>query len=228
MAGQVYVVPAGNIANIGTVLTSYTVLTAVQKEVVDSIRENGLFIQSFYSRNDGLYCEVYEIVVGTDSSYKMTLAITGDTYYQYKMNTGSPIVYAHLTLNAHDLQNPDVDSVRLTYHNLQQESTPQLTTGSNSSYGRNWALLPYATQEEAYNAIMGIAIVYPITYRLTNATTTGPIEAVAGDTVTVPLTFPDGYGIVNPSSDAYVTCNGVLVPSTYSNGQLVFTMPDPS
>ena len=69
---------------------------------------------------------------------------------------------------------------------------------------------------------------YPITYRLTNATTTGPNEAAVGDTVTVPLTFPEGYGIVNPSSDAYVTCNGVLVPSTYSNGQLVFTMPDPS
>lgn len=69
---------------------------------------------------------------------------------------------------------------------------------------------------------------YPITYRLTNVTTTGPNEAAIGDTVTVPLTFPEGYGVVNPSSDAYVTCNGVLVPSTYSNGQLVFTMPDPS
>lgn len=66
-----------------------------------------------------------------------------------------------------------------------------------------------------------------ITYRLTNATTTGPSEAAIGDTVIVPLTFPEGYGVVNPSTDAYVTCNGVLVPSTYSNGQLVFTMPDP-
>lgn len=69
---------------------------------------------------------------------------------------------------------------------------------------------------------------YPITYRLTNVTTTGPNEAAVGDTVTVPLTFPEGYGIVNPSSDAYVTCNGILVPSTYSDGQIVFTMPDPS
>lgn len=70
--------------------------------------------------------------------------------------------------------------------------------------------------------------IYPITYRLTNATSTGPNEAAIGDTVTVPLTFPEGYGVVNPSSDVYVTCNGVLVPSTYSDGQLVFTMPDPS
>lgn len=69
---------------------------------------------------------------------------------------------------------------------------------------------------------------YPITYRLTNAATTGPNEAAVGDTVTVPLTFPEGYGVVNPSSDAYVTCNGVIVPSTYTEGQLVFTMPDPS
>lgn len=70
---------------------------------------------------------------------------------------------------------------------------------------------------------------YPITYRLTNCTApSAPTEAVVGDTVTVPITFPEGYGIVNPSSDAYVTCNGVLVPSTYSNGQLVFTMPNPS
>lgn len=69
---------------------------------------------------------------------------------------------------------------------------------------------------------------YPITYRLTNATTTGPNEAAVGDTVTIPLTFPEGYGVVNPSSDAYVTCNGIVIPSTYSNGQLVFTMPDPS
>lgn len=71
-------------------------------------------------------------------------------------------------------------------------------------------------------------IIYPITYRLTNATSTGPNEAAVGDTVTVPLTFPEGYGIVNPASDAYVTCNGVIVPSTYTEGQLVFTMPDPS
>lgn len=79
---------------------------------------------------------------------------------------------------------------------------------------------------------LGFSIVgddYPITYRLTNCTApTAPIEAAVGDTVTVPIVFPEGYGVVNPTTDAYVTCNGVLVPATYSNGQLVFTMPDPS
>lgn len=94
-------------------------------------------------------------------------------------------------------------------------------------------LIVFASDELARAAILdGIwdyaPTTYPITYRLTNATTTGPNEAAVGDTVTVPLTFPEGYDVVNPSSDAYVTCNGVLVPSTYSNGQLVFTMPDPS
>lgn len=70
---------------------------------------------------------------------------------------------------------------------------------------------------------------YPITYRLTNCTApTAPSEAAAGDTVTVPLSFTSGYGIVNPSSDIYVTNNGVLVPSTYFDGTLTFTMPDPS
>ncbi len=74
----------------------------------------------------------------------------------------------------------------------------------------------------------GPILSYPITYRLTNATTTGPNEAAVGDIVTVPLTFTEGYGVVNPSTDVYVTCNGESVPSTYSDGQLVFTMPDPS
>lgn len=67
----------------------------------------------------------------------------------------------------------------------------------------------------------------PITYRLTNATTTGPSEATVGDTVTVPLVFPSNYGVVN-SSNAYVTNNGVVIPSSYSNGVLTFTMPNPS
>lgn len=70
---------------------------------------------------------------------------------------------------------------------------------------------------------------FPITYRLTNCTApSAPTEAVVGDTVTVPLSFNSGYGIVNPSSDIYVTNNGVLVPSSYSDNILTFTMPDPS
>lgn len=69
---------------------------------------------------------------------------------------------------------------------------------------------------------------YSITYRDTNCVSSGPTEASVGDVVQVDYTFPDGYGIVNPSTDIYVTNNGVVVPSSYSNGTLTFTMPDPS
>lgn len=68
---------------------------------------------------------------------------------------------------------------------------------------------------------------YTITYRDTNATHSGPVEAAVGDNIVVNYTFPDGYGIVN-SSDIYVTNNGVVIPSTYADGTLRFTMPDPS
>lgn len=69
---------------------------------------------------------------------------------------------------------------------------------------------------------------YPIVYRNTNCISSGPAEASVGDAVQVEYTFPEGYGIVNPSTDIYVTNNGVVVQSSYSNGILTFTMPDPS
>ncbi len=100
-----------------------------------------------------------------------------------------------------------------------------------TSTDRELTVVPFDTENDLYQAFEDAIFAptnFPITYRLTNATTTGPNEANVGDTVTVSLTFPEGYGVVNPSSDVYVSCNGVLVPSTYSDGQLVFTMPDPS
>lgn len=101
-------------------------------------------------------------------------------------------------------------------------------SGAQASQAELSDLSPSFTDINSALSYLGSAVVYSITYRLTNATATGPNEATVGDTVTVPLTFTEGYGVVNPSTDAYVTCNGVLVPSTYSNGQLVFIMPDPS
>lgn len=96
--------------------------------------------------------------------------------------------------------------------------------GSNyipSNWAQNVDL--YSTQEEAETAL-GINI--PITYRLTNCTApSAPQYATTGDTVTIDFTFPSGYSIVNPNSDVYVTNNGVIVPSTYSNGVLTFVMP---
>lgn len=82
---------------------------------------------------------------------------------------------------------------------------------------------------EAIDNYVSPSITYPITYRLTNCTApSAPTEAAVGDTVTVSPQFTSGYGIVNPSSDVYVMNNGVIVPSTWSNGVLTFTMPDPS
>ena len=84
----------------------------------------------------------------------------------------------------------------------------------------------YDSGDDAKNALLGK---YPITYRLTNCTANdAPTEATVGDTVNVPFTFPNNYGFPNPSTDVYVTNNGVLIPSTYANGTLTFTMPDPS
>lgn len=84
----------------------------------------------------------------------------------------------------------------------------------------------YTNLQEFLNS--SVTVLYPITYRDTNATHSGPDSASPGDVVSVDYTFADGYGIVNPSTDIYVTNNGVIVPSSYSNGTLTFTMPDPS
>ena len=68
--------------------------------------------------------------------------------------------------------------------------------------------------------------VKPIIYRLTNCTAPdAPSSAASGSEVTVNLNFTEGFAVNNPSTDAYVMNNGVLVPSTYSNGTLTFTMP---
>lgn len=89
---------------------------------------------------------------------------------------------------------------------------------------------PYPSESAALDAIAESSqpVTYPITYRPTNCSfPNAPTEAAVGENVVVPVTFPDGYGLAN-ESNIYVTNNGVVIPSTYSNGQLTFTMPDPS
>lgn len=87
----------------------------------------------------------------------------------------------------------------------------------------------YDNIEDALLAIkVYLGLAAPITYRVTNARHSGPEYGTIGEVVNVSCSFPEGYGIVNPSTDVYVTNNGVLIPSTYSNGTLTFTMPDPS
>lgn len=111
-----------------------------------------------------------------------------------------------------------------------QASTVNQSLASNYSTATSYVLnVELFDSRESAIAALYEASEYPITYRLTNCSIdSAPTKAAVGDTVTVQLSFTSGYGIVNPSSDVYVTNNGVLVPSTYADGTLTFIMPDPS
>lgn len=95
----------------------------------------------------------------------------------------------------------------------------------NKNLDPSYYIEGFETNGDMVNAFLNTTK-YPITYRLTNASIdSAPTEAAAGEIVNASFTFPEGYGIVNTSSDIYVTNNGVLIPSTYVNGVLTFTMP---
>ena len=105
------------------------------------------------------------------------------------------------------------------------ESPFYASNGLLSSLSLNIDL--FDSEEEALRALE-IAYTFPLTYRPTNCSfPNAPLEADVGDTVTVQVVFDEGYQLGNPS-DIYVTCDGNPVESTYSNGTLTFTMPDPS
>lgn len=97
-----------------------------------------------------------------------------------------------------------------------------LPANSEAAKGISYCLVDYYNSRDEALAALGVV---PITYRDTNCTHNGPNRASAGSTVNVTYTFPDGYGIAN-NSDIYVTNNGVIIPSSYSNGMLTFTMPE--
>lgn len=123
-----------------------------------------------------------------------------------------------------------VNAVSTTWHAYRGY---QVASEWDTSVATYWEVretnLDFFDSREAALAALGIETKYPITYHLTNCdASSAPVEAAVGDIVTVPFQFPSGYGIVNPSSDIYVTNNGVIIPSTYANGTLTFTMPDPS
>lgn len=111
----------------------------------------------------------------------------------------------------------------------------RITFTGNSSWGETphfpGALNYYSTEADAVDAIVSVvgpgpAPINTITYRLTNCTApAAPEQAESGSLVTVHLTPDSGYAFINPSSDIYVTNNGVAVVSSYANGVLHFTMP---
>ena len=99
-------------------------------------------------------------------------------------------------------------------------------TPSGAGISLSWHVNPYSSLTEAKEAVLNWQPMRNITYRLTNCTAPdAPQSASSGSEVTVPLIFTEGFGVNNPSTDAYVMNNGVLVPSTYANGVLTFTMP---
>ena len=132
----------------------------------------------------------------------------------------------------------NIPNVKVVYSQVDHFNTESLdvvlngiyTTSGNLDMPGSIVLAdPFPDRNSASLAFSAMLTGYPITYRLTNCSTpSAPMEAMVGDIVNVDVTFPQGYGIVNPSSDVYVTNNGVVVPSSYSNGRLTFTMPDPS
>lgn len=136
------------------------------------------------------------------------------TYYLQAKVANGAVTSASITERGNIVAT--VQGVTVYYNHWTNPTSPILVT-----------LEPYNSFEEMVSDIFGSAV-FPITYRPTNCSfPNAPTEAVVGDTVVVPVTFPDGYGLVN-ESNIYVTSNGVVIPSTYSNGQLTFTMPDPS
>ena len=223
MAGQVYLMPTTDLTYTPTNgFVNTSTLTQEQQYAANYLMENGFVSNTSYDTGS------------TEMIPTHYMAKTGSVVYRAYYLEGSAVNYLYLYATRYWLYSgaviPSGTQTILTNTNEWRDNNVGIIQTSNPSIPVGNMLVDYYDNyQDAYNAISQYLVTgYPITYRLTNATTTGPSEANVGDTVTVPLTFPDGYGVVNPSSDAYVTCNGVLVPSTYSNGQLVFTMPDPN
>lgn len=201
---------------------------------------------------EGLYYEYIGDIQAEESSIKSYMAVIYSNIYLFGYNNPSAGVRTlrflvgfkspqilDLVVRFYVVTHRDGDSISSI---ISTEIPRMLQIGNDFFYYIDITPSPdrpigFAIITEGYNNLsdvvsdisyIGTAMKYPITYRPTNCSFPGaPIEAAVGDTVVVPVTFPDGYGLIN-ESNIYVTNNGVVIPSTYSNGQLTFTMPDPS
>lgn len=213
MSGTVYDVPVISIDYYTFPASRYENLGASEKAMVDAFVANGLRLSTYdYDSNAGDY--IAAKVAGVKFAvYLHNNFIRSILYSSVSTPFITGQVYRHTTPNI------EARGWRFDYYN----------NAVYSDYNRdiNLNILDYFDSLEDAQRALGLGG-YPITYRLTNAyATTAPTSANIGDIVTVPLEFPDGYGIVN-SNDVYVTNNGVIVQSSYSDGRLVFTMPDPN
>lgn len=200
-----YVFPQLNVVN------NYTVVG------LGFLYKNSNYPYSFYhATNSG--SNIIGMVARIDNQYhEYVFSMSADTTYYWNRNSGSSAPEDYRTVNS-DFNLIDSG---LYYH----ETIP--ATQSGVTYTVN-VLSSFADCVQIAKEYFHIGGGFPISYRPTNCYfPNAPTEAAVGDTVIVSVVFDEGYGIVNPS-DIYVTCNGVTVPSTYNNGTLTFTMPDPS
>lgn len=180
----------------------------------NSVLTSGLYV--CYCRSQGHTLRFY--TAANSPNVKVAFYLESDHLGSArKSNTG--IIYGNC-----------VNLVDVTWHSYHfYQASTELSYYVHSDLVVLETNLDFFDSREDALAALDIGTKYPITYRFTNCTaSSAPDEAAIGDTITVPFVFPDGYGIVNPSSDVYVTNNGVVIPSQYSNGTLTFTMPDPS
>lgn len=183
----------------------------------------GLYSNRLYFGNKSLeFCRIsnnlFTSIVGNPSNFAIIAAPSSDSDVLFRV----------------EITNASSSSNIQTYSTMVYQGYLILINGNYPFTDGSFAVsgiydIPEINDFDTVVSTIGLKrVVNNITYRDTNCTHSGPTEAIIGDTVTVNYTFPEGYGIVNPSSDVYVTNNGVLIPSTYANGTLTFTMPDPS
>lgn len=155
-------------------------------------------------------------------AYGCYFSASGGYQFMFLSSTVLPGLHAETNGSTNSLS---TESINVPYSNIYY-AHPGTIVPSNYMV----STIPlYSSRNEALEAFAAGIASYPITYRLTNCSApTAPIEAMIGDTVEVTPSFSSNYGIINPMTDVYVMNNGVLIPSTWSNGVLTFTMPDPS
>lgn len=218
---MLYVMPT--IGNYGRVNFNNSVVPPEYGSFVSDIETNGwLFLKGRYSTQHSITGESH-LATTVDNAVAVAYYFNGNSVRNICGIKKSCFLYSYLNRYS-DYKTGETST-------LSPINTPVVSTYEydNASAFTEAGNLPFNSYDEAYNAIKNwLGVPYPITYNPINCSFPGaPTEAIVGDTVVVPVVFPDGYGLVN-ESNIYVTNNGVAFPSTYSNGQLTFTMPDPT
>lgn len=196
-----------------------TILMSSDRVYCAAISNNSSYVNVVVINGGSTSYKIIRLILLANNPFTVTSIVKEqfDGVTSYSVSSGSNSI---ITIN-------NVQYYGMLYYISADHYTGSDVTSSSFTVSGVYTILNTCEEAVIQSGVHGIR--QPITYRLTNCTApSAPTEAVIGDTVTVPLQFSSGYGIVNPSSDVYVTNNGVVVPSQYSNGVLTFTMPNPS